>query len=115
MIEGYELLIVEQDVPLTKGYKFNTLKLYAIRQEVIDAAGGIENIDYDSLIQVVSPVEIIDPAGFTIEDANPLVSEKITYTVWGVENGTLVLYISERRLEYNDGSPDTVEYFTYTP
>jgi hypothetical protein len=115
MISEYELFIVEQSVPIQKGYKFNDITLYAIHQEVVDAVGGVEYVDYDYLTQVISPVEIIDPAGFIVVDDNPLAMERITYTIWGVKDGSLILYISERRLEFNDGSPDEVEYFTYTP
>ncbi|MBN2532687.1 MAG: hypothetical protein JXB88_07350 [Spirochaetales bacterium] len=115
MIDDYELLVVKQDVAINKGYKFNTFRLYAIRQEVIQAMGGVEYIDYSYLIDIIPPVSIINPAAFTIEDANPLSSETIIYTIYGIENGKLVLYISERRLGFNDGSSPVIEYYTYTP
>lgn len=115
MIVDYELLIVEQDVHLNKGYKFNELKLYAIRSDVINAMGSVENIDFGYLTRVAAPIEIIDTAPTYVVDANTLISEAIVYTIWGVSEGELIIYISERRLEYDDGSPPTIRRFTYTP
>ena len=115
MINGYEILVIEQDKIINKGYKFNDIKLYAIQQDVIQQMGGIENIDFDYLTGVTSPAAIINPAYYTIQDANPLISDTIIYTIWGIEDGRLIMYISERRLGFNDGSPETVEYYSYPP
>lgn len=115
MIADYDLQIIEQDVPLNKGYKFNEMKLYAVHQDVIETIGRVEDLNFSELTQIIAPVEIIDPGPFVIEDANPLVKETVVYTIWGEANGELILYISERRLDYNNGAPPTVEHYTYTP
>lgn len=115
MISGYKILEIKQDVRINKGYKFNQIKLYVVHNEVINSigSGSIENIG--NVYNLVTPTDIIDPGDFPIEDANPLVAETITYTIAGIVNKHLVMYISERRLEYNNGRAPTIEYYTYNP
>jgi hypothetical protein len=111
MIQTYEVYLVEENAPLTKGYKFNTLKLFAIESEVLSTAGGLEAIDFQALSRTMSPAAIPDPCCEIVPDTNPLESEHYDYEIESVSEHTLVLALTRKVSTFNDGQADTIEEF----
>lgn len=108
MIERYEVSSVKENVPLSKGYKFNEFKLFAITTAILNSAGGLENIDFEEIAKILAPAEIIDPDGTYVTNDNPLESEYYYYNITEVIETTLTLKLLQRVLKYNDGTPDRI-------
>lgn len=98
--------VITNNVPLTKGYKFNTLTVYAISNTLLTSKGGPGNLTFN-----ISNGNVIDPYGGTVIDANPLVYEKIVYQISGYSNANVILKVKQRIQTYNNGSkPVTNNY-----
>ncbi len=101
MVENYESYQIKNNECWTKGYKFNSLKIY---WNTKDKSNSIEP---NNLL-----LDKVEPYGEYIDQNNPLVKEDIEYSIAGFSGGKLVLYKSKRTLEYNNGTPKKVETFT---
>ena len=108
MILRYQIQVIEEGVPLSKGYKFNDFKIVAINDEAIESSGGIENIAFDLLAQKMPMANIIDPFGGYVSNDNPLVAESYYYRVTEVTEKSLVLRLDRKVLRYNNGDPDRI-------
>lgn len=115
MIQGYEITAIKENVSLNKGYKFNTFKVYAIKTSLVEAKGGLDAIDFSQVVAVLAPVAILDPGSYYVANSNPLSAETVVYKVAGYKDNTLVLYIAERKLEYNNGASPKMETYSYNP
>ncbi|MCD6497188.1 MAG: hypothetical protein J7M25_02655 [Deltaproteobacteria bacterium] len=111
MIDTYEAAVVEQGVPLNKGYKFNSLRLFALQKSAFDNAGGLAGIDFKSLAATIEPAEIIDPGMYLVVDENPLQTEECFYRIQSTGAGVVTLALKSRVLKYNNGTTDRVEEF----
>ena len=111
MIDGYELQVIEDNVPLDKGYKFNTYALFAITKSLIEEAGGVENIDFKKIADTIPPVEILDPGDQYVADENPLSEEYYYYAIVKATDDTLQVKLTRQVLKYQNGQPDkTINY-----
>ncbi len=111
MIDGYEIQIIEDNVPLDKGYKFNAYKLFAILKSLAEQAGGVENIDLKKIADTTPPVEILDPGDQYVPDDNPLSEEYYYYTIIKATDETLNIKLTRQVLKYQNGQPDkTINY-----
>ena len=111
MIEGYNLQVIEDKVPLDKGYKFNAYVLFAIPKSLAEQAGGIENIDFKKIAGTIPPIEILDPGDQYVADENPVNEEYYFYTVVKATDDTLTLKLTRQLFKYRNGQPDkTVDY-----
>jgi len=108
MIQNYQIQVIEEDVPLSKGYKFNDIKIVAITNEAIEDAGGIENIAFDLIAQRKPPASIIDPFGGYVANSNPLIAEEYYFQVTVVTEKSLFLRLYRTVLKYNNDSPDRI-------
>jgi hypothetical protein len=115
-ISGYQVEQIKDNTALTKGYKFNTYKVYAVKTSFIQKAGGISAIDFSAIAARVAPVDIIDPGSYYIGNTKPLASDNFVYRIWGYNsNGRLIVYLAQKTLTFNDGTPAQVTNYTYNP
>lgn len=110
----YQVYEIQENVPINKGYKLNTFKIYALSTLYIDACGGLSAVNFSAISAIVPASDFIDPAAITVKNEDPLAKEKIVYSIAGIVNGQLVLFVSEHTLEYSNGQPPVTEHFTYT-
>ncbi|MCZ7401932.1 MAG: hypothetical protein O8C61_06900 [Candidatus Methanoperedens sp.] len=128
----YEAYQIENDKCLDKGYKLNSLYIYWTTKEKFHSI-NLENLKLDSkkvawsggddgngntvYYDVYSPanltllLENIEPYGGYVNENNPLINETIEYSVAGYSDGKLVVYISKKTSEYNNGQSAKVETF----
>jgi len=130
MIDKYEAYQIENDKCLDKGYKFNSLYIYWTSKEKFHSlnlkdlkldskkvSGGDDGKGNQLYIDVYYPADLIlllediEPYGGYVNENNPLINETIEYSVAGYSDGKLVVYISKRTSEYNNGQSDKVETF----
>jgi hypothetical protein len=109
MIDGNESSIIQQDVCLTKGYKFNTFQILSATKAYIDSI-GIDAVDTNNKSIYNLNVDI-EPYGGYVDDSNPLIKEEIEYTLIQLSDTTFTLYKSKQTSTYNDGTPTQIETF----
>ena len=100
MVQGSEITQIKNNECLSKGYKFNSLKIYWNTKD------NPNSIDQNNLL--LDNVEIYD--GYVDQD-NPLVKEDIEYSIADFSGGKLILYKSKQTSEYNNGTKKKVETF----
>ncbi len=111
MIETHEVYLIEENQPLTKGYKFNSLRLFAIESTALANVGGLAGIDFQAVCQEITPADVMDPYRGYVSNANPLASEHYYYEVESVSAQKLVLRPQRKVSTFNDGQADRiVEY-----
>jgi hypothetical protein len=111
MIQGYEMTVIEQDVPLSKGYKFNQLQLFAIKKAFVDQLGGIDQIDFAKVAEQMPPADIVDPGPYFVPEDNPVATDSYYYKITEVTETVLTLQLDHRVISFNDGRAD--ERITY--
>ncbi|OQB44267.1 MAG: hypothetical protein BWY03_00238 [Parcubacteria group bacterium ADurb.Bin159] len=100
MVQNYETYQIKNNECWTKGYKFNSLKIYWNTKDKSNI------IDPNNLL-----LDDIETYGGYVDRSNPLVKENIEYSIAGFSDGKLILYKSKQISEYNDGTPMKVETF----
>jgi hypothetical protein len=101
MIKNTEINQINNNECLSKGYKFNSLKIYWNTKDKPNS------INLDNLL-----LENIEVYGGYIDQDNPLAKENIEYSIAGFSNGKLVLYKSKQTSEYNNNTPKKIETFS---
>jgi hypothetical protein len=97
--------ILTNNVPLAKGYKFNTFYLYAASNSVLEAKGGIDNLNYS-----LTEANIIDPGFYIIKDDSALASDTIIFSVQGLSNQNIILKMKQRKLDFT-GFPSVISNY----
>lgn len=100
MVRGSGISQIKNNECLSKGYKFNLLKIYWNTKDKPDL------IDQNNLL-----LDNAEVYGGYIDQNNPLVKEDIEYSIAGFSGGKLVFYKSKQISEYNNGMPTKVESF----
>jgi hypothetical protein len=100
MVQNYETYQIKNNECWTKGYKFNSLKIYWNTKDKANS------IDPNNLL-----LDNVEPYGGYVNQSNPLVKENIEYSIAGFSGGKLVLYKSKQTSEYNNGTSAKVETF----
>lgn len=100
MVEGSKINQIKNNECLSKGYKFNSLKIYWNTKD------NPNSIDQNNLL-----LDNVEGYGGYIDQNNPLVKEEIEYSIAGFSSGKLILYKSKQTQEYNNGAQKKVETF----
>lgn len=100
MVESSETNQIKNNECLSKGYKFNSLKIYWNTKD------RPNSIDQNNLL-----LDNVEVYGGYIDQNNPLEKEEIEYSIAGFSSGKLILYKSKQTQEYNNGTPKKVETF----
>ncbi len=121
--------VVDSNTCLSKGYKFNSLKLYAFDKSYFntvgiegikvgkqsvpgDCAGGcfMPAMTDEHAIQVTPNIE---PYGGYVSDKDSRTKESIEYSIIGLENGTVNLAKTKQTTSYESLQGDKVEVFPF--
>lgn len=111
MIQGYEATIIEQNTPVSKGYKFDRVQLFAVKKTIVDQLGGIDQIDFAKVAEQMSPADIVDPGTYFVPEDNPVATDSYYYKISEVTETVLTLQLDHRVISFNDGRVD--ERITY--
>jgi len=130
MISTYEAYQIENDKCLEKGYKLNSFSIYWTAKENFNSlnlkdlrlysekfAIGVDDEGNQTYGNVYSPADLIfllgDIVGYGdyVDKTDPLINVTIEYSVAGYSDGKLVVYISKKISEYNNGQSENVETF----
>jgi hypothetical protein len=98
---------------LTKGYKFNTFSLYAVKKSYLEGK-VISTIDLPNDKNAVKANIAIDPSesdGYYTPDSNPLISQEYCYKIIGFTDTTVILYKWKEVTKYNNGQTDLIRYY----
>ncbi|MFA5126329.1 MAG: hypothetical protein WC462_05005 [archaeon] len=86
---GLEVKQIDQNTCLSKGYKFNQFKVYAIEKNYFEST-KTEDINFESVWVSAANIDI-EPYGGYVDDSNPLTELEVIYTIKEIKNGKLVL------------------------
>jgi len=107
MVQQGEAYQIKNDECLTKGYKFNALKIYYTTQENFKSL-DLKNLNTANLSELILDTDV---AGTTVADSNPLIKETLEYSLTKSSNGKYDLYKTQQLSEYNDGTPSSTKTF----
>ncbi|MBN2127599.1 MAG: hypothetical protein JW703_04385 [Candidatus Diapherotrites archaeon] len=100
--------LIESNTCLSKGYKFNSFKVFAVKKIYLEGI-NLEEIDEALDSNFIESTTEIEPYGGTVQDSNPLIKEEITYSI-GAINPSFLLFVTKRVNEFSDGSSETNTY-----
>jgi len=104
--------IINENEPLTVGYKFDMLTIYAVKKIHIDDINSMDfETDSNAIPANVNDDNNIRPSDYWVSDSNPLVGEEVIYSIVGITKDNVILYKKRSVLRYNDGTPDKIETF----
>jgi len=110
--------IIEENKCLTRGYKFNTLAIYAMQKTYLDSK-GIKNIDFVNDTNVLASNIKDFKFGTYVDNSDPTNKEEYIYNVAGfmaknveVSYNSVYLFLSQKTTWYNDSTPTKTENFT---
>jgi hypothetical protein len=97
---------IQENVPLYKGYKFNTLDIFAIESHLLGDKISLDSTAVNHIYTKYSPAEVLDPYGGTVSNDDPLQAEEYFYKITRVTDANAYLKLYKAIQHYNDGSPD---------
>jgi hypothetical protein len=98
---------------LTKGYKFNTLEIYAVHNNNIDGL-DINIIDLPNKEYALKSNITIEPYAGYFSNSDPTLGIQEFYKIIGFTENEVILYLNKKVTTYNNGNPDLVEEFLYS-
>jgi hypothetical protein len=102
---------IQDNVPLYKGYKFNTLDLFAIETSLVTTKISLDSSAVDHIYSNYAPAEVLDPFGGTVTNDDPLQAEQYFYRIERITDTNLYLKLFMGIFKYNDGSPDKTIFY----
>jgi hypothetical protein len=103
--------IIENSVPLFKGYKFNRFSVFAIPASLLDSCGGVGGLDFKAITGQLNGASIVDPSGTCIDDSDPLIKDTYYYSVESIHQRHLILKLDKRIKHFSDGRADEIEVY----
>jgi hypothetical protein len=97
---------------LTKGYKFNTLYIYAVGNEYLNGK-DISKLDFPNDFNAIKANCSINPYGGYIPDTDPTEKIEEYYKILGFTDTSVVLFKWKEIIGYNNGAADMVKTYDY--
>lgn len=98
---------------LTKGYKFNTLRIFAVEADYI-ASKDINDIDLPNDKHALETNIKIDPYAGYLNDSIPIDKIEEYYKILGFTDGSVVIFKWKEVFGFNNGSADSIISYEYT-
>jgi len=92
---------ITENTNITKGYKFNTLKIYAVENSFL-AGKNIDSIKFDKESKAKPVFGDIDISSQIVPKKDPLISDSILYSIAGFCSDFLILCKSKEYVFYKD-------------
>ncbi|MBN1599853.1 MAG: T9SS type A sorting domain-containing protein [Bacteroidales bacterium] len=104
--------VISSESCLEKGYKFNTLDIYAVHNAYIDGK-DINEINLSADRNAVKADINIEPYTGYYHDSIPISEIDEYYKVMGFTDSNLVLHMWKKVTKYSDGQTNLVELYDY--
>lgn len=98
---------------LTKGYKLNSLQIYAVHTSNIDSL-DINKLDLPNLNYALKSNIDIEPYAGYYPNSDPTKGIQEFYKIMGFNETSVVLHLYKKVTTYNNGNSDLVEEFSYS-
>ncbi len=101
--------LVENDVALYKGYKFNTLYIFVMSRELFDTQGGLEGINFEGLLEKNKyspfPSEI-----YIVDDNCSVLQDDYYYKIESIDDANIAFKLQKRILTDKEGERKVITY-----
>ena len=101
---------IEQNQSLHKGYKFNRLYMFGIKQKTLQKLGGIDQLTEDYVFEKINPGEILSSATLYVDNSSLLESEEIFYEIEKMNADVYIAKMKRRITHFSDQTSETIEY-----
>jgi hypothetical protein len=101
--------LIENDVALYKGYKFNTLYIYAMSRELFDAHGGLEGIDLEGLSKK-SQYSPFPSDIYIVDDNCSVLQDDYYYDIESIDDANIVFKLQQRIITDKEGETKVIHY-----
>lgn len=110
--EHIDTYVINQEECLTKGYKFNTLEIYAVHSTYINgkSLGGLD-LPHDKNA-LKSSIDINPYYGY-VDNSNPLCEVNEFYKIAGFTPTSVVLFKWKEIRRFNNGTPEQIDEYSY--
>ena len=109
---GTYAYVISSSECLTKGYKMNDFKVYAISKAYLTGK-DISKIDFPKIAYALPSNIAIEPYKGNVNDSIPISAIEEYYKVVGFSDSKVILYKWKQVTKYNNGKPDLIETFEY--
>ncbi len=109
---GPIVLVIDPASCIEKSYKFNKLKIFAVKKEYL-ANKKLDSIDWMRDRNVFRTNIEIESYGGYVDNLTPIYSIKEYYKIESLENNILVLYKSKEIIKFNNGRPVSIKTYAY--
>ena len=109
---SYDTYLITSSECLTKGYRFNDFKVFAINREYL-VGKDILKIDFPKDPNALASNIAIEPNADYVDDSNPITAIEQYYKIVGFSKTNVVLYLLKEVTKFNDGKPDLTKTYTY--
>jgi hypothetical protein len=110
--DDYSYIISSSDC-LTKGYKFNSLTIFAFSSGYL-VDKNLDEIDFANDPCALRSSIDIDPSGGYIHDSVPIERIEEFYKILGFTDTSFILFKWKEVTGYNNGLEDSVKIYSYT-
>lgn len=104
--------LISSDNCLKKGYKFNTLEIFAVNSDCVEGE-NVDDINLSNEVYAYKSNIDINPHGGYYHDSIPIERIDEFYEIVGFTETSVILFKWKQITQYNDGSSDFVETFVY--
>ena len=110
MADENDFYLIEDDLLLHKGYKFNSLYVFGIKKNSLTELGGIENLTEDYVLEKVDPGAILSSATLYIDNSSMLEKDEIYYEMEKISEDVFVAKLKTQISYFSDNTKDIEEY-----
>lgn len=109
--QEYSYLIADS-VCLTKGYKFDAITIFAVRNEYLRGKNTDKLNLTGNKMAIVQNIPL-EPRGDYISNSNPIFSHNEFYKIVGFTKTNVILFKWKEIIGYNDGTPELTNYYEF--
>ncbi len=115
--------LIEDNVALDRGYKFNSFYIFAMTHELFEASGGLDNIDFETLAEqngdcntyTAQPAEgnkcyPFPYEYYTSDDNCSVVHDDYYYEIESIDDANVTFKLQKRVLTDDNGHTQTINY-----
>jgi hypothetical protein len=104
--------IINDSTCLSKGYRFNTLFIYAVNADYLSGMNIDEIVWAGSQNTSVANINL-DPAGGYVDNLNPLSGHDEYYKIMGFTDVNVILHKWKEVFKFTNGAPDSIVTYSY--
>lgn len=109
---GSNAFVIEPNSCIEKGYKFNSLKILAIKKSYLTNK-NLDSINWKNDKNIFRANIDIESYGGYVDNLTPISSIEEYYKIESFQDSTLVLYKSKEVTKFNNDRPVSIKTFSY--